>query len=344
MAAELSTTYLGLRLPNPFVVGASPLADDLDTVRRIEDAGWAAIVMRSLFEEQITIAETGRIHHLDPLEKRFAEVVSYFQGPGGYSLRPPEYLEQLRRLKQAVRIPVIASLNGTSAEQWLMFARQMQEAGADALELNMYEVVTDPRQSAAAVERSVTQVVEDLKRALTIPVAVKLSPFFTALGHFAHALERAGADGLVMFNRFYQPDFDIDTLTVSPHIELSASSELLLRLRWLAILHGRVHVSLSVCGGVTQPADAIKGLLAGANTVQMVSAILRHGPAYFAAMREGLVRWMESHAMATLDDVCGRLSLARCPDPSAFERAHYIRTLSSWPASPVSERDKSATH
>ncbi len=330
---DLSTTYLGFRLPHPFMAGASPLVDHLDTVRRLEDAGSAAIVMHSLFEEQITAAQTGRIHHLDPLDKQFAAVLSYFPEAERYALGPDEYLEQLRRIKSAVKVPVVASLNGTSAESWLKFAQQIAQAGADALELNMYEVVTDPQQSSASIERNVTKVVHEMKRALKIPVTVKLSPYFTAFGYVAQELDRAGADGLVLFNRFYQPDFDIQALTVTPRIELSSSSELLLRLRWLAILHGRVRPSLAVCGGVAHPNDGIKGILAGAHAVQMVSAILRHGPAYLTVMRDGLQRWMESHQFAKLDDVRGRLSLANSPDPAAFERANYIRTLSSWTAS-----------
>ena len=331
-STDLSTTYLGFRLPHPFMVGASPLVDHLDTVRRLEDAGCAAIIMHSLFEEQITAAQSGRIHHLDPLDQQFATVLSYFPEPERYALGPDTYLEQLHRIKNAVTVPVVASLNGTSAETWLTFAHQMEQAGADALELNMYEVVTDPKQSGAEIEHGLTQVVRELKRALKIPVAMKLSPFFTAFGHVANELDRAGADGLVLFNRFYQPDFDVHTLTVTPHIELSSSSELSLRLRWLAILHGRVRPSLAVCGGVAHPNDGIKALLAGAHAVQMVSAILRHGPAYLAVMRDGLARWMESHGFAKLDEVRGRLSLSNSPDPSAFERANYIRTLSSWNA------------
>jgi dihydroorotate dehydrogenase (fumarate) len=329
---DLSTTYLGFRLPHPFIVGASPLVDHLDTVRRLEDAGCAAIVMHSLFEEQITAARSGRIHHLDPLDQRFATVLSYFPESEQYALGPDEYLEQLRRIKNAVKVPVLASLNGTSGESWLTFAHQIQQAGADALELNMYTIVTDPKQSGAAIEHDLTQVVQEVKRRLTIPLAVKVSPFFTAFGHVASELDRAGADGLVLFNRFYQPDFDVHKLTVTPHVELSSSSELLLRLRWLAILHGRVRPSLAVCGGVAHPIDGIKALLAGAHAVQMVSAILRHGPAYLTVMRDGLARWMESHGLAKIDDVRGRLSLANTPDPSAFERANYIRTLSSWNA------------
>jgi dihydroorotate dehydrogenase (fumarate) len=227
-------------------------------------------------------------------------------------------------------VPVIASLNGTSAETWHRFSQQMEQAGADALELNMYEVITDPTQAGAAIERGLAQVVAELKRAVKIPIAVKLSPFFTAFGNVARELDRAGADGLVLFNRFYQPNFDIQQLAVVPHLELSTGSELLLRLQWAAILHGRIRASIAICGGVAHPNDAIKAVLAGADAVQMVSAILRHGPAHLRTMRDGLVRWLDGHGYSTLREARGRLSLSNCPDPTAFERAHYIRMLSSW--------------
>ena len=341
---DLSTTYLGFPLPNPFVVGASPMAGDLDTVRRLEDAGCAAIVMHSLFEEQITAAQSGRIHHMDPLDPQFAAILSYFPNTECYALGPDAYLEQLRRIKNAVKIPVVGSLNGTTSESWLRFAQQLEQAGADALELNMYEVVTDPKRSGLSIERGLIELVREIKRVLKMPVAFKLSPFFTAFGHLAHELDEAGADGLILFNRFYQPDFDIDTLTVVPQVDLSASSELLLRLRWLAVLSGRVRASLAACGGIAQPNDAIKALLAGAHVVQVVSAVLRHGPTYLTVMREGLERWMESAGFTTLDEIRGRLSLANSSDPSAFERANYIRTLISWnaaKAAPVTPRSDS---
>jgi len=327
---DLSTTYLGLQLANPFMTGASPLADHLDTVRRLEDAGCAAIVLHSLFEEQISQAASGRTHHLDPLDRQFATVLSYFPEPEEYALGPDQYLEHLRQVKAAVTIPVIASLNGTTAEAWLRFARQLEQAGADALELNMYEVVTDADQSSLAIEHELNQIVHQLKGELKIPIAVKLSPFFTAFGHVARELDRSGASGLVLFNRFIQPDIDIRNLTVWPHLDLSDNRELLLRLRWLAILRGRVRCSLAVTGGVATPNDGIKAILAGADVVQMVSAILRHGPSYFRSMRDELQRWMESLEFARLDDVRGRLSQARTDAPGAFERAHYIRALSGW--------------
>ena len=327
---DLSTTYLGLRLSNPFIAGASPLGDHLDTVRRLEDAGCAAIVLHSLFEEQITQAASGRIHRMDPVDRQFAPVVSYFPQPEQYPFSPDAYLEHLRRVKSAVKIPVIGSINGTTPAAWLHVARLLEQAGADAIELNMYEVITDADQSGLSVERGVRQVVEDLKRELAIPVAVKLSPFFSAFGNVARQLDQVGANGLVIFNRFFQPDIDVPQLSVWPRLELSDSAELLLRLRWLAILHGQVRCSLAVTGGVATPIDGIKAILAGADVVQMVSAILRHGPSYFTSMRDELRRWMESIAVGRLDDVRGRLSLAKTDAPSAFERAQYIRTLTGW--------------
>ena len=330
-AIDLSTTYLGLHLSNPFMTGASPLADHLDTARRLEDAGCAALVLHSLFEEQISEAESGRIHHLDPLDRQFAGVVSYFPEPAAYALGPHEYLEHLRRVKEAVKIPVIGSLNGTSPEAWLKFATLIEQAGADALELNMYEVVTEPDQSAILVENGLRHIVEDLKHELKIPVAVKVSPYFTAFANVARKIERAGASGLVLFNRFLQPDIDIQHLSVWPRLELSTSAELLLRLRWLAILRGQVRCSLALTGVVASPNDGIKAILAGADAVQMVSAILRHGPSYFTSMRDELRRWMESLEFARLDDIRGRVSLvAATGASSAFERAQYIRTLSGW--------------
>ena len=325
---NLSTKYLGLTLAHPFMVGASPLVDQLDTVKRLEDGGSAAIVMHSLFEEQITMAESGQIRHMDPLDQQFADILSGFPLAEQFTLAPDEYLEQLRRIKAAVKIPVIASLNGTTAESWLRFARKMEQAGADALELNMYEVATDPDQSSAAIETRIRNVVVELKRQVKIPIAVKLSPFFTAFGHLARQLDRAGANGLVLFNRFYQPDIDVREMRAVPRLELSTSSELLVRLRWIAVLHARLRCSLAVTGGVATPTDGIKALLAGARAVQLVSAILRHGPPYFGAMKEGLTQWMESNQLTSLDQVRGRVD-GRNGDASLFERAHYLRTLQS---------------
>ena len=327
---DLTTSYLGLRLPHPFMVGASPLGWHLDTIKRLEDAGCAAIVLHSLFEEQITMSARGRIRHMDPLDPQFAERLAPFPADHEYPLAPDDYARHVSRVKEAVKMPVIGSLNGTSAESWLTFSRIIEQAGADALELNLYEVVTDLDVPSTAIEHQLCHGVMELKRVLKIPIAVKLSPFFAAFGNVAQRLDAAGADGLVLFNRFYQPDIDIRTMTASPHVELSTSAELLLRLRWLAILFGRVRPSLAVTGGVAAPPDGIKALLAGADAVQMVSAILRHGPNYLSVMRDGLEHWMEWQKLASLSEIRGRTSLERSEDPSAFERANYIRALQSW--------------
>lgn len=324
-----ATSYLGLRLPHPFIAGASPFGYHLDMVKRLEDEGCAAVVLHSLFEEQITMAGEGRVRHMGPFDPAFDEALADFPRSADYPLGPDEYAEHVSRAKQAVRIPVIGSLNGTSAEYWLKFARIIEQAGADAIELNLYEVITSLDVNAAAVETQFSNIVRELKSLLAIPVAVKVSPFFTAFGNVARQLDAAGADGLVLFNRFYQPDIDVKTMRASPQVELSTSAELLLRLRWLAILHGRVRPSLAVTGGVAMPNDGIKAILAGADAVQMVSALLRHGPHHIAMMRRGLEEWLEWNKL-TLDEARGRSSLERTADPAAFERANYIRALQSW--------------
>jgi len=327
---DTSTSYLGLRLAHPFMAGASPLSAQLDTVKRLEDAGVAAIVLHSLFEEQITLAESGRIRHRDPLDAEFAAALAPFPPAAEYPFSPEEHLEHLRLVKKTVQVPVIASLNGTSKEAWLHYATLLQEAGADAIELNCYEVVTELTVPGVAVEMQIRDMVTELKRSVRIPIAVKLSPFFTAFGNFAHHLDEAGADGLVIFNRFYQPDIDIKTMKTVSSLELSRSGDLLLRLRWLAILHGRIRASLAATGGVETANDGIKAILAGAHAVQMVSALLRHGPGFATTMRDGLVRWMEWQHVASVDAMRGMASLQHSPDAGAFERANYIRTLHQW--------------
>jgi dihydroorotate dehydrogenase (fumarate) len=325
-----TTSYLGFQLPHPFIAGASPFGYHVDSVKRLEDAGCAAVVLHSLFEEQITLATRGRIRHRDPLDAEFAAGLADFPSSDEYPLGPQEYAAHITQVKSAVNIPIIGSLNGTSSESWLSFSRIIEQAGADALELNLYEVVTDLDRSALAIEHQLAEIVTELKRTLKIPIAVKLSPFFTAFGNLARQLDRAGADALVLFNRFYQPDIDIKTMRPSPHVELSTSAELLLRLRWLAILHGRVRPSLALTGGVATPHDGIKALLAGADAVQMVSALLRHGPGYISGMRHGLEQWMEWQKFGSLAEVRGRVSLKESKEPAVFERANYIRALQSW--------------
>ena len=327
---DLSTTYLGFTLPHPLMPGASPLADDLDTVKRLEDAGAAAIVMRSLFEEQITREQLGTVHNILVHEESFAEALTYFPEPDEYALGTDRYLEQLRRIKAAVAVPVIGSLNGTTPEGWIDYAKQMQEAGADALEINFYHVATDPAESGAAVEQRLLDVVRLVKQAVTVPVAVKLSPFFSSLPHLARQLDTLGADGLVLFNRFYQPDIDPEALEATPRLNLSTSDELLLRVRALATLSGRVGASLAATGGVHNALDALKAVMAGAHAVQMVAALLHHGPEALRQVRDELAAWLEDHEYESLRQAQGSMSLERCPDPGAFERGNYMRVLQTW--------------
>jgi dihydroorotate dehydrogenase (fumarate) len=327
---DLSTTYLGLPLAHPLMPGSSPLADDLDTVRRLEDAGAAAIVMRSLFEEQITGDEIATYYAHEAPSESYAEALSYLPEPGMFALGTHEYLEQLQRVKAAVSVPVIASLNGTTPDSWIEYARLTAEAGADALELNIYDLPIDPRESAEDVERRVLDVVTTLREAVSLPLAVKLSPFYSAFAHFARKLEGAGADGLVIFNRFYQPDIDTENLEVVPRVRLSSPGELLLRLRWLSILSGQVGVSLAVTGGVHNAIDAVKAIMAGAHAVQMVSVLLRRGPEALGKIRAELSRWLEEHGYESLRQMQGSLSAARGAYAAALERVHYMRVLHSW--------------
>jgi dihydroorotate dehydrogenase (fumarate) len=327
---NLSTTYLGLELPHPFMPGASPLVDDLDTVKRLEDAGAAAIVMHSVFEEQITLDQLGTIHSMEVTAESYAEALSYFPAQHDYRLGPDQYLEQVRRIKAAVAVPVIGSLNGFTPAGWLEYARLIEQAGADALELNVYYLATDPHETGQAIELRLLEMVRTVKQAVRLPVAVKLSPFFSSIAHLAHELDAIGVDGLVLFNRFYQPDIDVEALEAQPSLRLSDSSELLLRLRWLAILSGRVRAALAVTGGVHTPLDAIKAVMAGAHAVQMVSVLLENGPQYLQTLRERVADWMEEHEYVSLRQMQGSMSLQRSPDPAAFERANYMRVLQSW--------------
>jgi len=325
----LDTSYLGMRLPHPFVAGASPFGYHLDTIKRLEDAGWAAVVLHSLFEEQVGMAREGRIAHMTPDDRRFAEMIGYFPASGDYRLGPDAYAEHLYRATQAVKIPVIGSLNGHTRESWLTYARLIEQAGAAALEVHWYEANTDIRAVGASVEDDLVEMVRDIKGLIRIPLAIKLSPFFTAFANVAGHIDDAGADGLVLFNRFYQPDIDIRTMTAVPRLELSTNAELPLRLRWVAILCGRVRASLAITGGVAAPHDGIKAILAGADAVQMVSALLHHGPSYVTVMQNSLEQWLEWNNMGSLAEARGRLSHRTTVNPAAYERANYIRTLQS---------------
>ncbi len=327
---NLNTSYLGLTLRNPLVVGASPFCDNTFVARQLEDAGAGAIVMRSLFEEQIDAEQRALHHHVEGSAESNAEALSYFPAYSEYQLAPDHYLRQLEHLKASLSIPVIGSLNGCRPGGWTSYARKMESAGADALELNLYQLVTDPTLAGDDIEADMLQTVRDVAASVKIPVAVKLSPFHTAPANFAHALEAAGARGVVLFNRFYQPDFSLEDLEVHPQLRLSDPSELLLRLRWLAIISPHLRGSLSATGGVHTSADVVKALLAGAHTVQLVSVLLRNGPRILTTILHGLKTWLADHGYADMEQLRGAMNLQRCPDPAAFERANYIRILQSW--------------
>jgi dihydroorotate dehydrogenase (fumarate) len=327
---DLSTTYLGLKLPHPLMPGASPLVDDLDVVKRLEDAGAAAIVMHSLFQEQIAREQIAAYIHSEMHGESFAEALYYFPKPDKFVLGPEEYLRHVARVKDTVDVPVIASLNGTTLGGWLDYAKAIQQAGADALELNVYALPTDMEVSGQQLEDRTVEMLRTLKQSLRIPVAVKLSPFYTAPAHFAGRLDEAGTDGLILFNRFYQPDIDPEALEASRHLVLSSPVELPLRLRWLAILSGRLRASLAVSGGVHGAVDAIKAVMAGAHAVQMVSVLLRRGPEHLHHVREELVAWMKEHEYESLEQLRGSMNLQACPDPGVYERANYMLMLQGW--------------
>ena len=311
--------------------GASPLVDDLDMVRRLEDCGASAIVMHSLFEEQI-LSEQREALLFESHAESHVEAVSYLPDPRIFALGPDEYLEQIQRVRGAVSIPVIASLNGTTPHSWIEYARLIEQAGAHALELNVYYLATDVLETGDEVERRMLETVEAVKGSISIPVAVKLSPFFSSFANFARQLDEAGADGLVIFNRFYQPDIDVEALDVLPTLHFSTSGELLLRLRWLAILSGRLEASLAVTGGVHTATDAIKSVMAGAHAVQMVSAILKRGPQHLAVVRREMEGWMEEQGYESLRQMQGSMSLVKSGNPAALERSNYVRVLQSWRA------------
>jgi dihydroorotate dehydrogenase (fumarate) len=331
---DLTTKYLGLELKHPLIAGASPLPDDLGKVRALEDGGIAAITMYSLFEEQITQNLVGSEAHIGAYENSFSEAASYFPEVDLLERGVEAYLDQLQRVKKAVSIPVIGSLNGTREGAWVNYASLIEEAGADALELNLYFLATDLEVTAAEIEDRCVRIVESVKKHIEIPLSVKLSPYFTALPQFAKRLKEAGADGLVLFNRFYQPDIDTDELDVRPKLDLSNSPELRLRLRWLALLSGRLEVDLSVSGGVHTGIDMVKSLMAGAHSIQMVSGLLLNGPSEIQQVLDELSEWMEEKEYSSLEELRGCLNYLRCPDPEALERANYMRVLKSFRTSP----------
>jgi len=327
---DLSTSYLGLSLQNPLVASASPLSEDIDNIRRMEDAGAGAVVLHSLFEEQIAVESLELDKHLTSGAESFAESVSYFPDMGSYNLGPDGYLEHIAQAKAAVKIPIIASLNGTSPGGWTRYAEKMEAAGADALELNIYTVPADPGVSSAQVEQGYCDLVAQVKAKLKIPVAVKLAPYFTAVASLAQRLEAAGASGLVLFNRFYQPDFDLEALEVKPSLHLSTPHELLTRLHWVAILHGRIKADMAVTGGVHSAQDVLKTMMAGAKVAMMTSALLKNGIEHLATVRAELTAWMEEHEYESIQQMQGSMSQRSVANPNAFLRANYLKVLSSY--------------
>ncbi len=326
---DLSIKYLGLSLPHPLMPGASPMAYDMGTVKRLEDAGAAAIVMPSLFEEQVLREQIAAHESVVTHTEAFAEALDYLPDHDDYKLGPHEYLEKVRAVKEFTDLPVIASLNGVHGGRWLDYAQLIEQAGADALELNLYYVAMDPEETGPQIEDRAVGMVSSIRASTKLPIAVKLSPFYSSLVDFAGRLAGAGADALVIFNRFYQPDIDVDSLEVS-RVNLSSPDELLLRIRWLAILSCRVLASLAVTGGVHSEIDAVKSIMAGANALQMVSALLQRGPEYLLTVREDLERWLVEHEYESLQQMQGSMNLENCPDPAAYERANYVHLLQSW--------------
>jgi dihydroorotate dehydrogenase (fumarate) len=327
---DLTTSYLGLTLKNPLVASASPLSDSLDHIRRLEEAGASAIVLQSLFEEQIDLESHALDHSLSTGEYSSAESLTYFPDMTSYNLGPEGYLDHVHRAKQAVDIPIIGSLNGVSTGGWIKYAKKIEEAGADALELNIYYLPTDPDMTGAQVEQRYVDLVRHVKLSVKIPVAVKIGHYFSAVANIARLLDRAGADGLVLFNRFYQPDFDLENLEVVPHLTLSSSYELMLRLHWVAILHGHIECDMAVTGGVHTAPDVLKSMMAGARVAMMTSALLQNGIGHLSLVRDALQIWMEDHEYESIRQMQGSMSQRSVSDPSAFERANYMKVLSSY--------------
>jgi dihydroorotate dehydrogenase (fumarate) len=327
---DLSTTYLGLKLRTPLVSSASPLAQDIPGIRCLEDAGASAVVLPSLFEEQLRLETLELDQRLSAGTESFSEALTFFPQPSEFHLGPEEYLGHIRKAKEAVDVPIIASLNGSTVGGWIQYACQIEEAGADALECNIYFIPTDMRLTGESVEHTYIEILNAVKSAVNIPVAVKLSPFFSNLANFAKRLDDERADGLVLFNRFYQPDIDLDELEIKPNVLLSTPQALRLPLTWIGILYGRLRASLAATSGVHTAEDVLKMLMVGADVTMLCSALFRNGPYYLREVEKGLLRWMEEHEYDSVKQMRGSMSQLRCPDPSAFERAQYMRAIKSY--------------
>jgi dihydroorotate dehydrogenase (fumarate) len=324
---DLSTKYLGLHLRTPLVPSAGPLSHEIDSIRRLEDAGASAVVLYSLFEEQIRQESLELDHHLNEGTESFAESLSYFPQAGEFRLGPEGYLEHIRKAKQAVSIPIIASLNGATVGGWIDYAKKIEQAGADALECNIYSIITDPDQTSAQIEDTYLDIVRAVKSAVSIPVAVKVSPFFTNMANMVRRLDALGADGFVLFNRFYQPDIDLEELELKPSVLLSTPQALRLPLTWIGILYARVTASLAATSGVHGPEDVIKLLMVGADAAMMCSTLLRNGINHLRYVEQGIRDWMEAHEYESVKQMQGSMSQLRCSDPGAFERAQYMRAV-----------------
>ena len=327
---DLSTTYMGLKLRTPLVPSASPLSQEIDNIKRLEDAGASAIVLYSLFEEQLRLETLELDMALTAGTESFAESLSYFPQPAEYHLGPEGYLEHIRRAKQAVLIPVIASLNGASVGGWTEYARQMQQAGADAIECNIYYIPTDLEQTAAEVEETYVEILQAVKSAVTIPVAMKLSPFFSNMANMARRLDDAGVNALVLFNRFYQPDIDLEDLSVRPNVLLSTPQAMRIPMRWIAILYGRIKASLAATSGIHGPQDVIKMLMVGTDITMLCSVLLRNGIGHLRVIEQGVKEWLEEHEYDSVRQAQGSMSQVKVPDPSAFERAQYMRAIRTY--------------
>ncbi len=332
---NLNTTYLGLKLRTPLVAAASPLSEEIDNLKRMEDAGASAVVLHSLFEEQLRLERAELVHHLEQGTESFAEALTYFPEPESFHLGPEEYLQHVARAKKATHIPIIASLNCSSTGGWTRYAKQIEQTGADALELNIYYIPTDFELTGAKVEQTCLDILKAVKSQVTIPVAVKLSPFFSNFANMAKRLDEAGADGLVLFNRFYQPDIDLETLEVKPNILLSTPMAMRLPLRWIAILYLRLNASLAATSGLHRATDVLKMLMAGADVTMLCSALIRHGVQQIGVIEREMVAWLEEHEYESVTQLKGSLSQKNCADPATFERAQYMRALSSYPLPPV---------
>lgn len=324
---DLSTTYLGMKLATPLVASASPLSRDADGVRRLEDAGASAIVLYSLFEEQLRQEEMDLDYHLNAGTESFAESLTYFPQANEFHTGPEGYLKHIRKCKASVKVPIIASLNGSTLGGWTKFAGEIEKAGADAIECNIYSIPTDPSLSAADIEKTYIEIVQAVKATLTIPVAVKLSPFFSNLANMAQRLDRAGADALVLFNRFYQPDINLEDLEIQPNVLLSTPQSLRLPLTWIGILFGRLKANLAATGGVHSAEDVVKLLMVGADVTMLCSSLMRHGINHIRHIERELRDWMEEHEYESVQQMKGSMSQQRCPDPGAFERAQYMRAV-----------------